>query len=64
MPATVSVTMLIKEALSTRIRILFFGFHSHIKAVFGQRKGWFKAQYTSIGMFIHKKYNMRLREAY
>ena len=60
---TVSVTMLIKEALSTRIRgYYFFGFHSHINGVFGQRKCWFKAHYTRIGCLFTK--NMRLREAF
>ena len=58
---------------ATRIRILFFGFHSHINSVFGQIERWFKAQYTTIGkreislgigMFIHLKYNTRPREAY
>ena len=35
---------------------IFLGFHSHINGVFGQLKGWFKAQYTRIGCSFTKKY--------
>ena len=31
----------------------------NINGVFGQRKRWFKAQYTRTGMFIHQKYAPR-----
>ena len=60
---TLSVTkILIKEALSTRIRILFFengglfgqisALSSHINGVSVQRIRWFYAQSTRIGMFL------------
>ena len=54
--------MLIKEPLSTRIRILFFengglfgqisAFRSHINGVFVQRIRWFYAQSIRIGIFL------------
>ena len=50
------VSDLKRGLISTCIRTLYFGFHLHINGVFGQQKLCFKAQYTRIRIFIHKKY--------
>ena len=58
----VTYAYIIKEALSTRIRILLFengglfgqisAFRSHINGVSVQRIRWFYAQSTCIGIFL------------
>ena len=62
MPTSSVTKILIKEASSTRIRILFFengglfgqisALRSHINGVSVQRIRWFYAQSTRIGMFL------------